>query len=116
MWPVFRGISRRADVSDDLPFQNLFPFAQSFSVSLQVRVVIAVLLGWIELVDRRAAGLALEKPGDRAVFHGFHGRVSRRQNIDRFVSARTTTTLLERAHELIRVYAFHWHLEIPSRE
>src|SRR5947207_5180796 len=65
---VFRSISGCSDVPDDLPFMQFIAFAQPFSVALQVCVVVAVLLCWIELIDGDPARLALEEPRDRAVF------------------------------------------------
>ena len=76
------------------------PFLQAVRVALEVGVVIAVLLGRVELIDRDAAGLAVEQPGDRAVLDRDDRRVAGRQDVDALRAAGRRARLSERADQL----------------
>ena len=51
-----------------------------------MRVVVVESSGRIELINRQPARLALEEPGDCAVFHCANRRVAAGEDIDRFVA------------------------------
>ena len=63
-----------------------------------MRVVVREAARRIELVDGDAARVADEQLRDRTALHGEHGRVARRQDVDRFVRP-VAATFLESALE-----------------
>ena len=67
-WGVsFGALPDDADVAEDLALPDLVALRSGRRRSVEVGVVVAVLLGRVELIDGDAAGLAVEQPGDRAV-------------------------------------------------
>src|SRR3954462_9397063 len=62
---VLRSIAGGADVADDVTAAEELPFVQAGRVGVEMRVVVAVALIGIELVDGQAAGNAGEE-----LFHG----------------------------------------------
>ena len=77
-------------------------------------IVIAVSFARIELVNRRPAGLTFEEACNFAVLDGLHRRVSRRENVERLMSALAASAILERSHELIGCHSLDRHFQIAA--
>ncbi len=79
-------IAGRTDVSNNLSARNRHSFAQILGIAIQMRVVVTVATGAIELVNRIAAGPAQKQLADRAVVDRINRRTERLYDVDRFVT------------------------------
>src|SRR5215468_9440020 len=82
---VGRRISRSPHVADPIPALDDLSLAKSIGITVEMSVVVAVLRGAVELVDRQTTLDAREELGDRSVHRGENGSPARGQDVDRFV-------------------------------
>src|SRR5262245_64681442 len=115
MGRVFRGIARRADVTNNLALLDLIALFQASGIPFEVGVVVAVLSSRVELINGGSPSLTLKEPGDRAVFDRLHRGVARGENVDRVVRTGSAAPILERAHQLLGLDPLDRDLETPSR-
>ena len=54
------GITGRADIAYQVAFLQELAFRQSLGIPVQVGIVVSVVLGRVELINRQSAGLAGE--------------------------------------------------------
>lgn len=87
-------ISRVADISDNLTLAHTTACYHSISKTIQVRVVEDEPLVGAELVNRVAAALAGEEPGDLAIGSCEHRRAARRHDVNRIVNALRRTRIV----------------------
>src|SRR5439155_22596513 len=95
--------------------RDLLTFVQAVGVAFEVRVVVAEFLRGIELIDRRAACLAVKQLRDRAVLDAVDGRVARREDVHRFVrTAAAAAALCEHALEVADVRSVDRYAQCAS--
>src|SRR5688572_30150858 len=107
---IWRRVAGRADVTDDLPACDGRPFHQSGRIARQVRIVVGVGVGRVELVDGDAARLAQEQLRNRAVLDGDDWRLSSGHDVERFVLP-TPSLLAVRITEVFSLQAQDWQRE-----
>ncbi len=79
-------ISSRSYKTDDIPTLDPHPLPQTFRVAIQVRVVVAIHSGFVELVYGVTARFAKKKFADSSGCHRVHGCPSWLHNVDRFMA------------------------------
>src|SRR5262245_54845912 len=80
-------VAGASDVTDHVAPSHVLSLSQSVGVPIEVRVVVGERLGWVELVDRETACLAREELLDSPGFDGVNRCMSRRHDVERFMSA-----------------------------
>ena len=94
-------VSGVADVSNHLSLPHEIAFGETIGVMRKVRVVIDELLVRAELIDGRAAAIAMKEFQNLPICCGKHGSFSGRGNIDRVVHASFGTRFVERIDQLL---------------
>ena len=79
------GVSGIADIGDSLTLPGEVSFRQTLGISIQVRIVKYEPAISAQLINGRAATIAVKKFHDGSVRGGDHGSSERRWNIDRVV-------------------------------
>ena len=79
------GVSGIADIGDSLTLPGEVSFRQTLGISIQVRIVKDEPAISAQLINGRAATIAVKKFHDGSVRGGDHGSSERRWNIDRVV-------------------------------
>ena len=77
------GVSGIADIGDSLTLPRKVPFRQTLGISIQVRIVKDESAVGAQLINGRAATIAVKEFNDGSVRRGDHGSSERRWNIDR---------------------------------
>src|SRR4051794_29318908 len=72
---VLRGVTRGADVADDLAACHALPLGQPGCVALEMRIVVGETPAVLELIDGDAAWLTEEQLGNGPRVHGAYRRV-----------------------------------------
>src|SRR5437870_5837567 len=80
------GVSGIADIGDSLTLPGEVSFRQTLGISIQVRIVKDEPAISAQLINGRAATIAVKKFHDGSVRGGDHGSSERRWNIDRVMN------------------------------
>ena len=84
---VGRGVPRCPDVPYHVAFLHEHPFFQAFGITIEMRVIVAIRLRRIELINGETAGPTREELGDDSCVHGDNRCPARRQDIGSLMPA-----------------------------
>src|SRR5206468_555560 len=90
-----RGVACGSNIADHLTAFDSHSFMDAWGIAVQVRVVVAILLRGVELVESDSPLLAQEQFLHDAIIGCNDRRSSRRHNIGRFVLAAGSARLVE---------------------
>src|SRR6476469_4250712 len=94
MWRARVGISCAAHVRDKIPTLHLHAFAKVVGISVEVRIVVAIRLSRVELIDCDPTRLTEEELLDRPIGHGPHRRAPGCHDVSGLMLPRTAATAL----------------------
>ena len=95
------GVSGIADIGDSLTLPGEVSFRQTLGISIQVRIVKDEPAISAQLINGRAATIAVKKFHDGSVRGGDHGSSERRWNIDRVMNPPFRTRVRKCVAQLI---------------
>ena len=99
------GISGIADIGDRLALPGEVSFRQPFGISIQVRVVIDESAVSAQLINGRAATVAVKEFNDGSVRRSDNRSSKRRWNIDRIMDPAFCTRIRKRIAQLIGAHS-----------
>src|SRR5712692_103153 len=88
-------IACATDISDRIPAEHRGAFGDPVGVAIQVRVVIAVLLGRVKLIDGVPAGLAQEELYDSSIVYRQNSGTARCHDVRRLMLSRSAPHIVE---------------------
>src|SRR5437899_12801897 len=97
-----RRVPRRPDIADDVASPNSRALSQPLRIAVEVRVVVAVSLRRVELVDGQASALAREQFDDPAILDGVDRRSAGRRDVERLVPTHRIAFFDEAVLEVLR--------------
>lgn len=108
------GVAGAAYESDGVAAVYDPPLGKPVGVTIQMRVVIAIALRKVELIDGLSAWLAQKQLHDLSVIHREDGCTTRGHNIRRFVPSRSPPHLLEGIVNIRHLQSSHRQRNIES--
>jgi len=109
------GVSGSADIGDGLTLPGDVAFRQTFGISIEVRVIKNKSTVSAQLIDSRAATIAVKQFNDGPVRGGNDRRSQWRWNIDRVMSAPFGTRVRECVAQLIGPHTRHRNNQLGWR-